>query len=308
MALIICTKDRPFHMENLIKVLLKQILLPQMIVVVDSSSNDLTFRLSNESSLNLITNLIYIKSSPGLPKQRNIGIDIVNRNLGLDELRIVSFVDDDIDLDPDYFFNLSSDLDDLDDLDDFVAITGLNHSVRNRKVNVFHRLFLLTSKIPGRVLSSGQVSQPYSNEGVAKTDWIPGLSMNICPKVLKREKFDETIRMYGEDLEFSLRLNRQGKLYCSHNLNYRHYAASEGREDVIKVTAFTDGILWKLAGQYPQQIQRKAIIWSVLGLVLLDLLKLSTLRGHRARVQRILGHLIFISRITLGKNPAQENV
>jgi GT2 family glycosyltransferase len=303
LALVICTKDRPNHMANLKDNLLSQKVLPNFIVIVDSSFNDETEKLVTDSDLKLKTKLVYVKSVPGLPIQRNIGVKIVFENSKDTKFEVVSFIDDDIELASDYFYNLMAD---LENLGNFVAITGTTYFPNPDRISVFDQFFLIKSKIQGKVLKSGQTSQPFSEVGVCVTEWMPGLSMNINPKFLEIEKFEESIRMYGEDLEFSLRLRKYGPLYCSANLRYSHRNAPEGREDVYKVTAFTDGIRWTLAKSNPETIERIAVIWAIFGLLLLDLIKLFTFRNIRPRFQRMLGHTLFINRLLLGLNPLQN--
>ena len=290
-------------MANLEENLLNQMVLPNLIVIIDSSSDSKTEKLVSDSDLKLKTKLVYVKSAPGLPIQRNIGIEIVFENNKDTKLEVVSFIDDDIELASDYFYNLVSD---LENLGNFVAITGTTNLPSPDRISVFDRFFLIKSKVQGKVLRSGQTSQPFSKEGVCITEWIPGLSMNINPKFLEIEKFEESIRMYGEDLEFSLRLRKYGSLHCSANLRYSHRNAPEGREGIYKVTAFTDGIRWTLAKSHPEIIGQIAVIWAIFGLLLIDLVKLFTFINFRSRFQRILGHALFISRLVLGLNPLQK--
>jgi GT2 family glycosyltransferase len=196
-----------------------------------------------------------------------------------------------------YFNNLILD---IKSLDNFVAITGNDEDFIFEKSSFLHRFFSLGSKIQGSLLSSGRVTQPTSLLGLSDTQWLPGLSMNLNPRVLEQEKFDESIRMYGEDLEISLRLKKYGIFKCSANLLYRHNNAIEGRENSIQVTSLTDGIRWRLARTYPSSIKRPAVLWSITGEIFFNLIKVMIFDKAKLRIQIIFGHLIFIFRIIFG--------
>ena len=301
-ALVICTRNRSKYCKLLLENLKMQERMPDLIVIVDSSENDATSKLVSESELNLRTILVYKKSLPGLPLQRNMGVSLILDFFRPSDLYVISFLDDDMTVNAGYFKSLERI---AREVVDFVAITGVSEDFYPRKNRFLERFLLLGDPNPGKILPSGQVTQPNSISGLSETQWMPGLSMNINPEILVYEKFDETIRMYGEDLEFSMRLSSYGTLSCSADLIYRHMTAMEEREDVSTVTAFTDGILWKLAGTYPSHIKRWAIVWSIFGLTISNLSFILMLKKPSVRFQRIQGHSLFLLRIAFGKKYIQ---
>jgi GT2 family glycosyltransferase len=301
-ALVICTRNRANHCKILLENLTLQARLPDLIVIVDSSDDNATGDLASRSELNSSTMLLYEKSLPGLPLQRNIGVQLIFDYFRPSDLAVISFLDDDMTIDVGYFKNLGKI---IQEIDDFVAITGVSEDLYPIKNTVLDRILLLGNSNPGKILLSGQVTQPNSFSGLSATQWMPGLSMNINPVILVHEKFDESIRMYGEDLEFSLRLNSYGYLKCSADLTYRHMSATAERENISKVTAYTDGILWKLARIYPLHIKRWAILWSIIGLIVSNLIYFFTFNKPNIRMQRIRGHTFFLFRVLFGRKYIQ---
>ncbi|NQT56651.1 MAG: glycosyltransferase family 2 protein, partial [Desulfobacteraceae bacterium] len=94
-SVIICTKDRHLELSRLINSLNVQTLIPDELIIIDASVDDDTGTHVKGSSELSRYPIKYIKSSPGLTKQRNIGIREAKG-------KYVFFFDDDVVLDSDY--------------------------------------------------------------------------------------------------------------------------------------------------------------------------------------------------------------
>ncbi|MDD5151090.1 MAG: glycosyltransferase family 2 protein, partial [Flavobacterium sp.] len=104
-SLIICTYMRPQSVLQLLQSVQEQTLYPNEILIIDGSTNDETELILAE---NPFPNVHYFAVSPenrGLTRQRNYGIERVgsSRNLTLNEIEVVCFLDDDTILEKDYF-------------------------------------------------------------------------------------------------------------------------------------------------------------------------------------------------------------
>ncbi len=298
-ACILCTKDRPNYVSTFLENLLKQTCLPDLLIIVDSSLDNLTQEIVESHSSKTNLKIYFYKSESGLPRQRNLGIK------KLLELKIspidytVSFLDDDVIIDKDYFKILRN------ELEKNYLFSGLTGQPAEDKVksvySTFNRFFLLDSSKSGRILSSGITTIPKATSRIEKVDWMCGLSMNIPLSILINTKFDESIRMYCEDVEMSIRLKNAGPILCCPDLRYNHIYAIQARQNNFKVTTFTAGIRWELSNRHPKIIKKKAILWSILGQALIDIWQTIFLKRPKESMQRLVGNTNFILKVIFGR-------
>ena len=297
-ALIVCTRNRSRYVEGLLKNLERCTVLPRLILIVDSSDDDHTrnlilgFECSNFS-------VIYIKSPRGLPYQRNEGL----KALRTESLDFISFLDDDVRIPPNYFqlireiFNLEKDA---------IGITGVMEGIKQPKPKIFHRIFFLGSVTPGKILKSGQTTMPFALGEVSKTEWLPGGAMNYRSYLFSKLLFNDSIRMYGEDIEFSLRSIQVGGLLVARQLTYKHLGATAGKENDRKAVQYSAAIRYWLAGEYPKAISKVAVLFSVIGITLANVFNILILRNVRYNLNCLLGHLAFFNMIIIGRDLKQN--
>ncbi len=299
-ALIICTRNRPTYMLGLLKNLDSLTAIPGKILIVDSSDDDATLRLIASANFGLVEKIVYIKSLPGLPHQRNEGVRRILSYKEFDQVRLVSFTDDDCRLSEDYFEHLSS----LVDSDiHFSAITGVLIPGKRAEANLWRRIFLLDSKSNGTILRSGYTTPIQHTHGLCEVEWIPGGSMNIKRVALESVQFDSQLRMYGEDLKMSLMLKNLGPLLAHAKMEYKHLEATTGKDNLVDVISFTDGIRWQLARNFPDQIQRKYVLWSIFGSIIANSIGYFKASQNSIDGKAILrGHIVFLLRL-VGKKP-----
>ena len=301
-ALIICTRNRPTYMLGLLQNLDQLTVIPGKILIVDSSEDDSTLQIIASLEVSVKDRITYIKSLPGLPHQRNEGVKRILFSKEFDQISVISFTDDDCRLSEDYFDYLSA----LVESDiHFAAITGVLISRERAKANFWRRIFLLDSNSNGAVLKSGYTTPIQCIDGLCDVEWIPGGSMNINRAALESIQFDSKLRMYGEDLKMSLMLRKFGPLLAHSKMEYKHLEATLGKDNLVDVISFTDGIRWQLARDFPDQIQRKHVLWSILGSVIANLIGYfkpsentkngkAILRGHLAFFLRLVGRRQYI--------------
>src|SRR3954471_11550169 len=96
-VLVLCTRNRPDEVRTCLDTVRVQTHVPARVLVVDSSDDDATERLIADLRGNwpVDSKLEYLRSEPGLTRQRSVGIDATDEE-------IVHFVDDDTVLDVGY--------------------------------------------------------------------------------------------------------------------------------------------------------------------------------------------------------------
>jgi GT2 family glycosyltransferase len=279
--------------------------IPGKILIVDSSDDDSTLQLVTLSKLSMVGRILYIKSLPGLPNQRNEGVRRILSNREFDQVRIVSFTDDDCRLSEDYFEHLSS----LAESNmHFSGITGVLIPGKRAESNLWRRIFLLDSKSSGTVLKSGCTTPIQCTHGLCEVEWMPGGSMNIKRGALESTQFDSQLRMYGEDLKMSLMLKKYGPLLAHAKMEYKHLEATAGKDNLVDVISFTDGIRWQLARDFPGQIKRKYVLWSIFGSIIANSIRYFKPMENSKDGKAILrGHLVFLLRLVGKKQYIQTN-
>jgi GT2 family glycosyltransferase len=298
-ACILCTKDRPNYVRDFLNNMQIQTKLPDFILIIDSSVNSDTHLIIQSHPLNSLMKLHYFESMPGLPRQRNLGISSLLDLIEDIENVLVAFLDDDVVINPQYYETLRSE---SSNGFAFAGLTGQPSDVK--KINLrflIYKFFLMDSDSNGSILPSGLTTTPRAFSKLEPTEWMCGLSMNIPLRLLKQVRFDESIRMYGEDLEMCLRLREFGPFMCSPNLIYTHKYANQGRQNIFKVTTYTLGIRWRLAKEYPKMITKSGIIWSLFGACVIDFFLLLCFNNPRERLQRLFGAFIFLLKLVFRK-------
>jgi len=294
-ALVICTRNRSSYMSGLLENLKALATIPSRIVIVDSSDDDLTHNLISTTDLRLAEKISYLKSTPGLPHQRNVGIKAILSSHKFDQVEVISFTDDDCRLVPDYFEHLEKY---VKSNSNYSAISGVLVPMQYAKSNVWRRIFCLDSKSSGSILKSGFTTPIQCMDGICEVGWIPGGSMNIKRKILENSLFDSKLRMYGEDLKMSLMLKEFGPLLAHSKMEYQHLEATSGKDDLIDIIGFTDGIRWQLSRDFPHAIKRRYVLLSIIGSVMANSIGyIKSQNSNEVNKSLLLGHLQFLSRL-----------
>ena len=271
LALVICSKDRPELLAETLRGHLRQHALPGYIVVVDSSE-DVTVQKAIISELTFDNPHIKFKllrSTPGLPLQRKVGFTFLLENCP--SVNIVSFLDDDISLVDNLYFHTVVEL--MNSRKKLVALSGF---IVDQKLGVGARLLQWILGAPflqGRIARSGLASlpQPKADRELTRVGWCQGGMISIRVKEELVDVFPVALRMYGEDLELSLRLKEFGELAISPLLPVRHSQAQSGKHASDSVAYFTGAALYGLSRRHPAYVDTKFVVLSLIRLVLINL-------------------------------------
>lgn len=204
-AVLIPTVGRPDVLADTLASLGRQTPPPGLVVVVYADEQDLPSRATLGCS-----GINFIGGRRGLTCQRNDGIAALPANT-----KLVTFLDDDIELAPDY---LEKCREFLNRHPEVVAATGI---------------LLADGKITRE--SATQLLQEPMRNPPSSEYWpaggLYGCNMTFRREVFEKERFDERLRLYGfmEDYDFSIRSRRHGETVSLGACRAVHLAEPAGR-------------------------------------------------------------------------------
>jgi GT2 family glycosyltransferase len=260
--LIVCTKDRSSQVQDRLNEFRCFTHLPSAILVVDSSVDAKTKNIVDIASLDFPTSLFYLHSKPGLPLQRNFGINWIFETISKPE--IIHFLDDDIVPDQDYFLNLR---DLFASRPNAIAIGGFDKNLGTDTHTGLIRLMLgLGSRKHGIILKSGIAIPPLPETELQKCQWLVGGTQSFRANLFEWHLFDPNLRMYGEDLDFYLRIAKLGDVFCSSKLPITHLNDPTNRDTIREINLYHNGVRWLFASRYPSNVNRFRVLVVALAL------------------------------------------
>jgi GT2 family glycosyltransferase len=223
-AIIICTLNRPRELQACLRSVQSQTLQPAFVIIVDSSdpeifsaNADAIRSLAERSSVEVRQ----LHAKRGLASQRNAGIEAV-RVEGIDW---VQFVDDDVELCPDYLAAVNEHFADRQ----VVGVEGIDRNQTATSRGVFRVIY-------PRLRSGSCLSKTGHNWFPQATiacsvDWLSGCAPAYRRSVLEGVAFDErrTGVGHGEDVDFSFRASQLGTLVYEPAAGYVHRPSSLNR-------------------------------------------------------------------------------
>jgi GT2 family glycosyltransferase len=222
---IICTKNRRADLEFALDSLAAQTRPPNMLIVVDASDNDDTKVLVRHwsSAEKRSFGIEYVKAAPGLPAQRNLGVETSSAD-------VVHFLDDDVVVDPDYIASIAA-VFEHDTYGQIVGVGGLITNQPARHVRIWWRLALLDSKHSGVILRSGANIIVSSANEQMRVEWLSGCSMSFRSAIVRQLRFDEELPGYAlmEDVDFGFRAAQIGELVLEPKARLVHNVSPVGR-------------------------------------------------------------------------------
>jgi glycosyltransferase involved in cell wall biosynthesis len=214
LAVVIPTKDRLYQIRKLLASLSAQSTPPEIVIIVHCG--DIGKQIFAEFKNRLRIQCIKSKL-PGQIYQRNIGI-----KAALAECRLVAFLDDDIVVAHDAFERI------IDFWNKVPANTaGVGFNIVNCspfKHSLFLGFLRLSSKSPGKVLTSGYNVSIQNVAQDVQTEWLGGGFTVWSDKILRRYKQDDlrTGWAIGEDLRFSYPIGKKFPLFICSQAKVRH--------------------------------------------------------------------------------------
>jgi GT2 family glycosyltransferase len=291
-SVVICTRNRPDDLARCLGSLGGQTRPPAETVVVDASDEDASRRVVEVWAAGRPgARVHHLHAAPGLTHQRNVGIEAATAD-------VVTFLDDDVILAPDYLARI------LDLFEANPALGGAEGAVatprlggRRRLANLFRRAFLMNSLGSGRgVRRSGFVVYDPWPRAVQPVTSLVGCNMSYRTEVVRRFRFDEWFDGYGlfEDQDFSWRVGRTHRLVQTPHARLEHRLSSVSRAQLPALHEMT-GVnhFYFVRKNLPDTpLTWLCFLWSELG-ELVSVLKTGDgpavagkLRGYR-RIQRM---------------------
>ena len=266
-AVIVCTRNRPADLaRTLASIAAQGGAAPRVTLVVDASEADVQARNAEATRTSGARHLAYA-GRPSLARQRNAGLDVLPEEVG-----VVHFLDDDVELRSGYFQRLNAVFADPSAGGAGGRIVEPGDRDRRPAASAVQRLFLLASRAPGRVLPSGATT-PAQTPALARqtpVDWIGGCSA-YRRALLERHRFDERLEGYSldEDLDLSYRVGREAALVVEPDAVLVHHRSPLNRADVRR--GAHDAVVhryWFLEKNLRHPLRKPAFWWAALGRVL----------------------------------------
>lgn len=255
-ALIICTRNREHQIKDRLKELLQFSTLPPVVVIVDSSDSIKTDEAIKQVSPQFPVPIMYLRSRPGLPHQRNVGIEWARKSFP--NLELIHFLDDDVIPGKDYFTLIRQICHDSPQI---VAVGGYDSDLNSyQNAGMIRRMMSIGSKKCGVILRSGIAIPPHPRREIETCEWLTGGMQSVRAWVFDYMQFDATLRMYGEDVDFYLRVCDLGEIVSSVHLPVKHLNETLNKDSWREISRYHNGARWLLAQRYPIRISRIRVV------------------------------------------------
>lgn len=221
-SIIICTRNRPDEVIRCLNSIAQQSCLPQEVIIVDSSDSPILEARLDAWRDEGVFEVRYVRSAPGLPHQRNVGVQESSGD-------IVFFLDDDVILERNFIKEIKK-VFDSDSSGEIGGVMGDILEERQMRQNtrwwqtLLRRCLFLPDYGDGRVRLSGFATRPHGLDEVKTTEFLSGCEMAYRRKVLEEFAFDERLQGYAllEDLDFSYRVSRRYRNVYTPSARCRH--------------------------------------------------------------------------------------
>ena len=226
-SVIICTYNRKRWLEDLLKSISEQTIIPKEVIIVDAYEKDINYSYPEGLNIKLIKS-----DEMQLTYQKNLGLDKAEGD-------IIFFLDDDLLLEKTYIKKTLDVF--LDDSDKKIgAVSGY---ITNQWgiIPKYSELFLKFAKflniydgdsLPGSVSPSGifiELSELKPFSGTKKTDFVPGGCTAFRKEVFERFRPPLIINKYGgEDKTFSRMIANDWEMCVCGDARLQHFSASGG--------------------------------------------------------------------------------
>lgn len=211
-SVIIPTLNRPKDLKNVLNSVLSQTILPNEIIIIDQSRDDLSklvceelLEANNKIRQDIVFKYIKDCNVTGLAQARNEGIKLSCGNL-------IFFFDDDVILERNYLHEI------LNSYEKYPHLKGVQGVITNySKIGFFSSLMtkLFTHKyFRDQRLDTYCNLAEYKKYDIIYTTIMGGGLMSIKREVFDEYKFDENFYKYsfGEDVDFSYRVSLKYKM------------------------------------------------------------------------------------------------
>jgi len=271
---VIPTKGRAQDLLVCVKSLLKQTLMPDEIIIVDSSQDKKLRSLLRQNFYESISRIKYIYSKVNANEARNIGIQLSSGG-------IVFFFDDDVALDRDYIEEVVT----VFMKSDEKKIGGVMGNIKNIKRDTnsvktrIRQLFFLDHFGDGRLLPSGLPTWVHGLNKKTRTSFISGCMSAYRKEVLREFLFDPKLgKLSGytflDDVDMSTRVSQKYKLVYTPSATLEHQSSKKARisPDALK-HQFVVNHFYLFRKNTPKHLRNVATFsFSVLGILVYTIL------------------------------------
>ncbi|MFK7058778.1 glycosyltransferase family 2 protein [Flavobacterium oreochromis] len=291
-TLIICTYKRAKSIVDLLDSVGRQTVYPTEILVIDGSPDNETNEILAQRNFKGVKYFQVSEKDRGLTKQRNYGVSKVR-----DDAEVVSFLDDDTILEPNYFEELIKTFQNDNDVCGVGGVAINENGWIENKENKFYNpkrfyhfegyvykeglrnvlrnyLGLQSNLGPGKMplFSHGRTCGFPLNDKTYEVDLLIGMSFAFRKKVFESIQFSKYFEGYGlyEDADFSIRAQKFGKNVINTKVQLHHFHAPGGRPNLYqygKMVVRNGWYVWRVKNPKPKIIHR--IKWHSITLLLL---------------------------------------
>lgn len=239
LSIAICTRNRPDSLLACVNSIVMQTVLPEELIVVDDG--DLPAGVREQIALLCaragIRWTCLQKAVPGLPASRNLAVRHARGD-------IVQFLDDDVELEPDFCRHVLR----LYRLDTDGALVGVDGTLLDAAPSLAARGFALLYRLAGWwALPPKNACRKPLSAGLRDPRWavpvatLSGACMSFRRSALQLHAFDEALGGYalGEDRDLCLHLLRQGRLLRSRGARAVHKHDPAARPDAFQFGRMT---------------------------------------------------------------------
>ena len=286
-SVVIPTYNRVFDLRECLNSLLEQTCFPFEVLVIDNSNKyaqeisavieEFSHTFSNRG---VTLSYIYNNKGNSLTIAKNMGIENTSGEL-------VSFLDDDVVLDRDYYTQI---LKVFKDEPFALGIEGRVSSTQKQAkfisffVQLLGKLFRLgfREKDRCRVLSSLGVTYSWGDK-VINCQWLSGASV-FKRNIFSEFKYDESLKKYsdGEDLDFSYQIYKEypDALFLAPRAIYLHKTSSAARASSKERIYMKEIYYLYLFYKFMEQsfINKLMYLWARFGEVIFKTISIITLR------------------------------
>jgi GT2 family glycosyltransferase len=233
LSVAICTRNRPEALLRCVLSVVRQVLPPAELLVIDDGDLAPAQRAFIESRCQSggIRFIYARKNVPGLPASRNRAVDLASGE-------ILQFLDDDVELEPDFCRQIMR----LYALDPGEAVVGIDGTLLDEPspaARAFDLVYLLAGwwALPARATRRVPMPDPLRDQRWAvPVRLLSGACMSFRRSGLRSRRFDEGLNGYalGEDRDISLQLAGCGRLLRARGARAVHRHDPAGRPDAFQ--------------------------------------------------------------------------
>lgn len=296
-AVVIATRNRPDDLRRTLESIARQEKAEALLVLVIDGS-DAEALDKNKTTATLSSLKVGHLRYPGRPagtRQRNYGIDHLPAGV-----EIVHFIDDDVTVQSGYFRRLAETLRAHPEAG---GVGGLVLEPEQGFAGNPHlwtkRLFMLDSRLPGRILLSGHTTPAMTNGSdlCYPVEWLSTCASTYRHTVFNRYRFDPRAEGRSprlEDLDFSYRIGEKWSLLIKPGARLIHHCSSINRRDAERFAR--EAVVrryWFIEKNIRHPLRKPAFWWSVLGQLLARLIsrkpeRNASLRGLMRGIRTVL--------------------